>query len=306
MYLINWLPSAPLKFDIPYTVLFQTEPDYQFLGVFGCSCFPFLHPYQSHKLEFRSSECVFLGYSPSHKGNKYMSSSGRIFMSKDVIFNEHQFPYRKLFSTSSNSVPIASFSTTLPVLESLILLPLQFHLSLKARSPHPLLSLPVLTLLSHSHLNLLNLIVRIQQLPQLLFILVHCSLMLILSCLQLNLNSPPTSLVRPENVHPVVTRAKAGIVQPRIHPSLLCVHTEPKSVKQALQDSKWFSAMTDEFQALKRNNTWTLVPLPPHRNAIGCKWVYRFKENSDGSINRYKDRLVAKGLTKSLGLIFTF
>ena len=154
MYLINWLPSAPLKFDIPYTVLFQTEPDYQFLGVFGCSCFPFLHPYQSHKLEFRSSECVFLGYSPSHKGNKYMSSSGRIFMSKDVIFNEHQFPYRKLFSTSSNSVPIASFSTTLPVLESLILLPLQFHLSLKARSPHPLLSLPVLTLLSHSHLIL--------------------------------------------------------------------------------------------------------------------------------------------------------
>ena len=53
----------------------------------------------------------------------------------------------------------------------------------------------------------------------------------------------------------MVTRAKAGIVQPRIHPSLL-VHTEPKSVKQALQDTKWFAAMTDEFQALQKNNTW--------------------------------------------------
>ena len=67
-------------------------------------------------------------------------------------------------------------------------------------------------------------------------------------------NPPQPALVRPENVHPMVTRAKAGIVQPRIHPSLL-VHTEPKSVKQALQDTKWFAAMTDEFQALQKNNT---------------------------------------------------
>ena len=55
VYLINRLPSASLKFDIPYTVLFHTIPDYQFLRVFGCSCFPFLRPCHSHKLEFRFS-----------------------------------------------------------------------------------------------------------------------------------------------------------------------------------------------------------------------------------------------------------
>jgi len=107
-------------------------------------------------------------------------------------------------------------------------------------------------------------------------------------------NSPP-HLVRSVNVHPMITRAKDGIVQPRIHPSLLLVHAEPKSVKQALQDSKWHSAITDEFHALQRNKTWTLVPLPSNRNAIGCKWVFRVKENSDGSGNRYKARLVVKG-----------
>jgi len=43
----------------------------------------------------------------------------------------------------------------------------------------------------------------------------------------------------------MITRAKDGIVQPTIHPSLLLVDAEPKSVKQALQDSKWHSAITD-------------------------------------------------------------
>ena len=85
---------------------------------------------------------------------------------------------------------------------------------------------------------------------------------------------------------------------------MLLVHTEPKSVKQALQDTKWFAAMIDEFQVFQKNNTWTLVSLPPQRNAIGCKWVFRVKENSDGSINRYKARLVARGFNQKLGFDF--
>jgi len=88
VYLINRLPLAPLNFDTHYHALFHTFPDYNFpdynfLKVFGSACYPFLHPYHSHKLEFRSTECV-LGYSTSHKGYKCMSPSGHIFISKDV------------------------------------------------------------------------------------------------------------------------------------------------------------------------------------------------------------------------------
>ena len=50
-----------------------------------------------------------------------------------------------------------------------------------------------------------------------------------------------------------------------------------------------------EYDALLRNGTWTLVDLPPSRKAIGCKWVFRIKENPDGTVNKYIDRLVAKG-----------
>jgi histone deacetylase 1/2 len=62
--------------------------------------------------------------------------------------------------------------------------------------------------------------------------------------------------------------------------------------------------MTEEFQALQRNETWTLVPLPQNRKAIGCKWVFRTKENPDGSINKYKARLVAKGFHQLQGFDF--
>jgi len=72
------------------------------------------------------------------------------------------------------------------------------------------------------------------------------------------------------------------------------VHSEPKSVKHALAAPNWLAAMEQEYQALMKNHTWDIVPLPSDRKAVGCKWVFRVKENADGSINKYKAQLVAK------------
>jgi len=55
--------------------------------------------------------------------------------------------------------------------------------------------------------------------------------------------------------------------------------------------------MDAEIKALEPNNTWTLTSLPPGKKPIGCKWVYRVKYKSDGSVERYKARLIAKGFT---------
>lgn len=59
--------------------------------------------------------------------------------------------------------------------------------------------------------------------------------------------------------------------------------------------------MIDEFLALQRNNTWTLVTLPEGRKAVGCKRVFKVKENPNGSINKYKAWLVAKGFHQTPG-----
>ena len=101
-------------------------------------------------------------------------------------------------------------------------------------------------------------------------------------------------------MHPMCTRAKSGIVKPRLNPTLLLAHAEPKNVKTALSNPTWKQAMQVEYDALLCNGTWSLVELPPSRSAIGCKWVFRVKGNPDGSINKYKAWLVAKGFHQQM------
>lgn len=79
---------------------------------------------------------------------------------------------------------------------------------------------------------------------------------------------------------------------------------EPSIVAQALSIPHWRNAMTNEFTALQRHDTWELVPPPPNANIIGCKWVFRIKRNPDGSIEKYKARLVAKGFHQRPGVDF--
>ncbi|KAL2498040.1 cysteine-rich RLK (RECEPTOR-like protein kinase) 8 [Abeliophyllum distichum] len=71
---------------------------------------------------------------------------------------------------------------------------------------------------------------------------------------------------------------------------------------QAILDPIWLEEMSSELKALEKNHTWSLVPLSPNKKPIGCKWVYKVKYHSDGSIKCYKARLVAKGYTQLEGL----
>lgn len=78
-------------------------------------------------------------------------------------------------------------------------------------------------------------------------------------------------------------------------PTALLTQAEPTNPKHALAIPHWQQAMQSEYDALISNGTWTIVDLPPGRQAIGCKWVFRVKENPDRTINKYKARLVARG-----------
>ena len=58
-------------------------------------------------------------------------------------------------------------------------------------------------------------------------------------------------------------------------------------------------AMEEEMWALASNDTWNLVDRPKHSKPIRCKWIYKIKYKVDGSVNKYKPRLVAKEYTQT-------
>jgi hypothetical protein len=92
-YLLNRLPSAACPAPTPHQVLFGTPPRYDHLRVFGCACYPNTAATAPHKLAPRSTLCVFLGYSPDHKGYRCFDlSSRRVLISRHVVFDESVFP----------------------------------------------------------------------------------------------------------------------------------------------------------------------------------------------------------------------
>lgn len=80
--------------------------------------------------------------------------------------------------------------------------------------------------------------------------------------------------------------------------------TEPQCYETTCKDPCWVEAMNKELEALHSNGTWDLIDLPPNVKPIGNKWVYKIKHKADGSIERYKTRLVAKGYNQVEGLNF--
>jgi histone deacetylase 1/2 len=70
---------------------------------------------------------------------------------------------------------------------------------------------------------------------------------------------------------------------------------EPVNLQEALSNKDWKNAMDAEYMALIKNKTWHLVPPHKGQNLINCKWVWKIKRKADGTIDRYKGRLVAKG-----------
>jgi hypothetical protein len=281
-YLINRLPTPLLQNKSPFEKLFNQIPDYKFLKVFGCACFPNLRPYNSHKFSPRSKECLFLGYSQHHKGYKCLHlDSGRVYISRDVIFHEDQFPFAAVSPVSPSPSPVQA-----PVLPPLLPTPpvtSQLQIPAVVSSSNSFSSSPSPTFAESSQPNSNS-----------------------------HTDSPPV------RVHPMRTRSMNHIFQQRQLtdgtirypvPQVLVAETdsaliEPTCFSNAVKVPEWRNVMQVEYNALLQNQTWSLVAKQPSHNLVGCKWVFKLKRKADGSIERHKARLVAKGFHQQAGVDF--
>jgi len=73
--------------------------------------------------------------------------------------------------------------------------------------------------------------------------------------------------------------------------------TEPKTFTQASKMDRWVQAMNSQINALEHNHIWEIVNHHPNKIVVDCKWVYKIKFHVDGTIERHKGHLVAKGYT---------
>lgn len=265
-HLLNILPSTTLKNDTPYHRLFQSHPSYSHLRIFGCLCYPHLN--HTHKLYPRSTPFIFLGYPSNHKGFHCLDlQTKKIIISRHVTFDESIFPFG---SMTPNSSPNYDF---LDVDEHNI-----FNDPL--RPPPPIVpptelsstSSPIPTPTSQPQPNVTSTTSYVPSVAPI----------------------PPSGTTRS---HHMTTRARYGICKPI---QKLNLHTEatspiPKNYSQAFRDPNWLQAMQDEYNALVSKGTWFLVPWPPNVNIVNCIWLFKKKLNADGSLARYKARLVANG-----------
>lgn len=105
----------------------------------------------------------------------------------------------------------------------------------------------------------------------------------------------------------MITHARAGVFKPNPHYAMAAtaaILPIPKSAREALRDPNWKQAMQAEYTTLHANSTWRLVDKPAGAHIISGKWVFKHKLHPDGSLERYKERWVVRGLTQRAGIDF--
>lgn len=351
--LINYMPSLTLAQHSPYYLMHNKHPDYKHLKVFGCSCFPYLRPYHKHKLELRSHKCVFIGYSPNHKGFKCLSPTGRLYIADSVVFNEFEFPYSALFTSpqksstspsspvifpgpifsistaaiapstehsdsshtttnNSSSLPSAAATPTSTASQTNDPTPSSSHLPSSQVTSIPMTSIPVSIPVSTS-VNKHSMITRTKSgaiQPKALLTLPKFSSTTPSSHTKTASTSDTTQSLHLPNSHPSYTVLPSSSNHNTDSSSLTTntakspLPTVPRTYKLALQNDAWHHTMALEDAALKQKATWLLVPPSPDQKLISNKWVFRVKTKADGSLDKLKARLVARGFEQLAGVDF--
>nr|AAD25646.1 putative retroelement pol polyprotein [Arabidopsis thaliana] len=267
VFLINRTPSALLSNKTPFEVLTGKLPDYSQLKTFGCLCYSSTSSKQRHKFLPRSRACVFLGYPFGFKGYKLLDlESNVVHISRNVEFHEELFP---LASSQQSATTASDVFTPMD--------PLSSGNSITSHLPSPQISPS--TQISKR---------RITKFPA-------------------HLQDYHCYFVNKDDSHPISSSLSYSQISPShmLYINNISKIPIPQSYHEAKDSKEWCGAIDQEIGAMERTDTWEITSLPPGKKAVGCKWVFTVKFHADGSLERFKARIVAKGYTQKEGLDYT-
>ncbi|KAJ0601440.1 putative RNA-directed DNA polymerase [Helianthus annuus] len=285
-YVINRLPSQTLGYKSPFEKLFELKPDVSHLRVFGCVCYVFIPNHLRHKMEKKAIRCIFIGYDAERKGWRCCDpTTNKCYVSRNVVFDENSSWW------AANKEPVPDTE------------------DLKTRLETVMLSLgnedEIDTVEVDNYEGPTSSPVRRQSQPnpwQTGTSGTHNQAQ------DVGPNSPTSVSGRSEASSPASNLRRSERAR-RPNPKYMVnvatvepVEREPESYDQAKNQEEWIEAMEEEIEAMTRNETWVLVPKPEGVKPVTCKWVYKIKRKSDGTVDRFKARLVARGFSQQYGI----
>ncbi|CAJ2675758.1 unnamed protein product [Trifolium pratense] len=255
-YVMNRSPTLSVKDVTPEEAWSGNKPSVHHFRVFGCLAFVHIPDSQRTKLDGKSISCIHLGISDESKGYKlYDPLKKKIIISRDVIFEEKKGWEWNKPSREKNS------EVTIDDIEGETSEPVtenEIELNVDSDSDMSIATNPIQT-------------------PN---------------------ESDDEVALPPRNRRPPASHSDyvSGTELDDEDLHNLAIYSpvdDPKNYAEAAKFDVWRTAMDQEIEAIKNNDTWELTTLPDGSNAIGVKWIYKTKYNEKGEIEKHKARLFA-------------
>jgi transposase InsO family protein len=274
----------------------HTDDDLRHVYVFGCACYARILDANRDKLEPNAELCIFLGINPKVRGFLLQRvTGGAIFTCRDVVFDERRFPKAPNASGVDRARVIgpSPFSGR-PIVERTppaVPRPLNFNGFPRDNSG------PV-DVERHERQQQQRAAAYRQQHPE----------------RAPDQHAPasdqhaPSQLRRSGRAWAPSTgflRNAANTIVALVVAGVNAVYQDPAHRREMLigpHSNEFMGAEIEELDALAKNNTWSMVDLPPGRKPITCRWVYKYKLDRHNEIVRWKARLVARGFQQQQGL----